>query len=186
MPPISYNQKLGNRKEAILEDVSRNLVAVENKSNNTCHKLHSAFATWPVTLLRKSLRILRQIFIKLSLVIFECVNMKKPRIERAYYSAFKKSHLPNIAMWKRIGIVIIVFILSFFAISWKREVPKLYNKWRSERYVGNSYNHVKLNTRRRKTTDYLLPFLAQIISDKQAVARICDELDIESCISISR
>ena len=108
-----------------------------------------------------------------------CLQMKKLRIPM-------KIHFPNIIIYKRVAILVIFFILSFVIISWKREIPKLYDKWRFERYVGNNHDYSKLNNQRNQTKDYLLPLLAQIISDKQAVARICDELEIESCISISR
>ena len=112
--------------------------------------------------------------------------MKNVYIERAYFSASQKMYLPSASICKRIGIFMLLFIFVYVLIPWKHEGKKIYNKWKSDRYVGNLYDENIPNVLRKQTKDYMFPFLARIISDKQSVFRICDELDLLSCTNNSR
>ena len=116
--------------------------------------------------------------------IFEYDMMKNVYIERAYFSVSQKMYLPSANICKRIGIFILLFIFVYLIIPWKHDGKIIYNKWKFDRYVGNLYDENIVQ--RKQTNDYMFPFLARIISDKQSVFRICDELDLLSCTNNSR
>ena len=65
-------------------------------------------------------------------------------------------------------------------------MPKSYNKWKLNRYVDDSISHTTTTNQGKQKYDHMFLFLARIISDKQAITRICDELDITSCKNTSR
>ena len=104
---------------------------------------------------------------------------------RIYFSASQKMYLPNPNICKRIGVLISLFVLSYILVlSWKPGTTSKYNKWKFERYVGSSSLDVIRGKEKRQ--DYMFEFLAKLISDKQSIFHICDELDVISCMNISR
>ena len=111
--------------------------------------------------------------------------MRNLLIDRIYYSASEKMNLPSLNIFKRIGVLITLFAFSYILmLSWKPGISKRYNKWKFDRYVGSSSRDV-INGRENRQ-DYMFQFLAKIISDKKSMFHICDELDVISCMNISR
>ena len=106
-------------------------------------------------------------------------------IDRIYFSASQKMFLPSPNICKRIGVLITLFVLSYILmLSWKPGISKKYNKWKFDRYVGRSSRNM-LNGQENQQ-DYMFQFLAKLISDKQIMFHICDELDVISCMNTSR
>ena len=115
----------------------------------------------------------------------QIVGMKNLLMDRIYFSVSQKMYLPNQNICKRIGVVIMLFVLSYFLVlSWKPGTTHKYNKWKFDRYVGRSSRNM-LNGQENQR-DYMFQFLAKLISDKQIMFHICDELDVISCMNTSR
>ena len=87
---------------------------------------------------------------------------------------------------KRLSIVISFLAVVYILFSWKNDVPKSYNKWKLNRYVDDLISQSTAINQGKQRYDHMILFLARIISDKQAITRICDELDIPSCKNTSR
>ena len=87
---------------------------------------------------------------------------------------------------KRLSIVISFLAVVYILFSWKNDVPKSYNKWKLNRYVDDLISQSTTINQGKQRYDHMFLFLARIISDKQAITRICDELDIPSCKNTSR
>ena len=110
--------------------------------------------------------------------------MRNLVIERIYYSATQKMYLPSLNMFKRIGVLLALFVFSYILmLSWKPGISKQYNKWKFNRYVSSSSENVVNGKENRQ--DYMFQFLAKIMSDKKSMFHICDELDVISCMNIS-
>ena len=187
MTPSKNTQKLTKDESPAASKATKEFVAKARAFHKTRRNPSSALKRWPIAVLRKFLRTFRQLLVKFNEYIVRHLIMKKLYSETNSSLAFSKMFLHKIYIWKRIVILIIFLTLSFIVISRIRDGPKvLYNKWKSERYVGNTYVTIKSNISKNHTIDYLIPFLAQIIYDKQAVVRICDELEIESCSDVAR
>ena len=78
-----------------------------------------------------------------------------------------------------------LFVLSYILVlSWKPGTTHKYNKWKFDRYVA-SLSRENIDEK-EKPQDYMFPFLAKLISDKRSIFQICDELDVISCMNISR
>lgn len=87
---------------------------------------------------------------------------------------------------KRLSIVLSFLAVVYILFLWKNDVPKSYNKWKLNRYVDDLISQSTTINQGKQRYDHMFLFLARIISDKQAITRICDELDIPSCKNTSR
>ena len=117
----------------------------------------------------------------------KCRARKNHTVEiRKYFFRRCKMHFLMNTSCKRLSIGISFLAVVYILFSWKNDVPKSYNKWKLNRYVDDLISQSTRINQGKQRYDHMFLFLARIISDKQAITRICDELDIPSCKNTSR
>ena len=182
MSPIGHKQKLANEELPTPSKPTKDYIKKQSCTTKICNycygncytcscnrnvrrKYASIFNKWPITITRKGLRIFRQLFLKLNILIaplrlIENLAMKKAFFKLDSSSTFilNKMLLVNMVLWKRVVIAIIVSILSFIFISWNQEPSTLYNKWKAARYVKTNNNERNKDIIEDKTNDCLTTF----------------------------
>ena len=147
--------------------------------------------TWPTKILQKSLRIIRQLVLKIitvTRVILVNASMGKMHLVQNLLAVLSLSKLPHLSvMFQKRNVIIVGLILLFLILMsmWNGQSLTTYNKWQLSRYVESATKR-KIAKVNNNSNDYLISFLAHIISNKHAITQICDELEIESCSNASR